>query len=153
MKVKCYRSILGRDGYVSIVAENGNYVCDGRKQFSSPDVIEEFCRRELGMDGMSEEYMYCFALDTKCKLNGVFEVSHGTVKASIVSPREVFQKLLSLNAASFVLVHNHPSGDATPSKEDVAVTERMKQGGELLDIPLIDHIIVGNYGSVFSFAE
>lgn len=153
MKVKCYRSVLGRDGYVSVVAENGNYVCDGRKQFNSPDIIEDFCRRELGMDGMSEEYVYCFALDNKCKLNGVFEVSHCTVNASMVSPREVFQKLLALNAANFILVHNHPSGDATPSKKDIDVTERMKQCGALLDVPLIDHIIIGNYGSVYSLAE
>ena len=84
---------------------------------------------------------------------GIFEVSHGTVNTTVCQPREVFQKLLALNAVSFILVHNHPSGDPEPSQLDVAMTQRMQQCGDLLGIGMLDHIIVANYGGTYSFNE
>lgn len=105
------------------------------------------------MDTFAEEYVYCFALNSKCHLMGMFEVSHGSVSMSVCQPREVFQKLLSLNAESFILVHNHPSGDATPSASDISSTERMKKCGEMMGIRMIDHIIIGAYNSYFSFDD
>ena len=83
------------------------------------------------------------SLDYKCHPLGFFEVSHGTVNSSIVDPRSVFIRALLSGATSIILCHNHPSGDCTPSKEDVLLTKRIKEGGELLGIELLDHVIIG----------
>ena len=82
------------------------------------------------------------------------EVSVGTLKASLVHPREVFGPALREGAASLVLIHNHPSGDPTPSREDIRLTRQLLDAGKLLDLPVHDHVIVGNGTGVWvSFAE
>ena len=152
MKVNIYRSVLDRDGYVSVVAD-GKVVCDGRKQFANADTIIDVCRKSLGMDGFAEEHVYAFALNNKLHLMGAFALSSGSVALSVIPIRETFQKLLALNAVTFVLVHNHPSGDPTPSDYDDEVTKRMIKCGKLLGITLTDHIVLGNYGAHFSYRE
>jgi DNA repair protein RadC len=72
------------------------------------------------------------------------EISVGTLTASLVHPREVFGPAIREGAASIVLIHNHPSGDATPSREDLRLTRQLCEGGKLLDVPVHDHVIVGN---------
>lgn len=84
------------------------------------------------------------ALDTKNKPVGVFEVSHGTASASIVGSREIFIRLLLVGASCFVISHNHPSGDCTPSKEDIEVTRRLKECADMMGLSLLDHIIIGD---------
>ena len=80
--------------------------------------------------------------------------SIGTLDASMVSPREVFKSCILSNAASFIAIHNHPSGRSHPSSEDISVTKRLKECGELFDIRLLDHIIVGGAtGEMFSFCK
>lgn len=91
-----------------------------------------------------EEYMYMICMNTKNKIIGVFEVSHGTVSSSIVGVREIFQKALLANAVSILLMHNHPSGDPSPSREDIEVTRRIVEAGKILGIQVLDHIIVGD---------
>lgn len=91
-----------------------------------------------------EEYMYMICMNTKNKVIGVFELSHGTVNASLVSPREAFQKALLANAVSVIFMHNHPSGDPKPSREDVEVTKRLSEAGKILGVEVLDHIIVGD---------
>jgi DNA repair protein RadC len=73
-------------------------------------------------------------------------VSQGTLTASLVHPREVFRPALRESAAALVLVHNHPSGDPTPSREDREITERLMQAGEILGIPVLDHVVVAERG-------
>ena len=70
-------------------------------------------------------------------------ISVGSLTASVVHPREVFTAAIQQTAASIILVHNHPSGDPTPSREDIEVTSRMVQVGKVIDIPVLDHIIIG----------
>ncbi len=82
-------------------------------------------------------------LDTKNRLLGITQVSVGTVNASLVEPREVFKDAIAHSATSVILAHNHPSGDPTPSSEDVAVTKRLIKAGEIVGIPVHDHIIIG----------
>jgi len=82
-------------------------------------------------------------LTTKNALQRVSEVSKGSLNASIVEPREVFKDAIAASAASIVLAHNHPSGDPTPSAEDIAITKRLVKAGELLNIAVLDHIILG----------
>lgn len=99
-----------------------------------------------------KEHLYLIFLDTKCRYLGEEEVSMGTVNASLVSPREIFIAALGKKAVSILLLHNHPSGDPKESKEDIMVTMRIKECGELLGIQLVDHVIIGD-NCYISFKE
>ena len=92
----------------------------------------------------------CF--NSKCRLLGIFEISHGTVNMSVCSPREIFQKALLCNAVSIILAHNHPSGDTTPSNHDIDFTERVSEAGKMIGVDLADSIIVGD-GTYYSMTE
>mgnify|MGYP000948917689 FL=1 len=92
----------------------------------------------------SKEHFAVLLLSTKNHVLAMPVISVGTLSASIVHPREVFQAAISHAAASMILVHNHPSGDPTPSSEDIAVTRRMAEAGKVMDIPVLDHIILGD---------
>jgi DNA repair protein RadC len=92
---------------------------------------------------LDREEFQVLLLNTKNALIKRSEVSRGSLNASIVEPREVFKDAIAASAASMILVHNHPSGDPTPSSEDVAVTKRLVKAGELLNITVLDHIILG----------
>ena len=82
--------------------------------------------------------------NTKNKLLGEYLLSKGTVNASLISPREIFIQALHHHAVCLVLVHNHPSGDPTPSREDLNITKRIEDAGSLIGITLLDHIIIGD---------
>ena len=99
------------------------------------------------------EQVVALHLDAHHQLIGVHRVSSGTLNAAPVHPREVFKTALLANAASVILAHNHPSGDPTPSAEDVALTQRLMQGGVLLGIEVLDHVVVGQDGAYCSLRE
>jgi DNA repair protein RadC len=103
-------------------------------------------------DGLDREHFMVVALDAKHSVIGINTVSIGSVTMSIVHPREVFKPLILLNASAVILTHNHPSGDATPSQEDRALTRRLKEGGELLGIRVLDHVVLGE-DRYYSFAD
>ncbi len=104
------------------------------------DVLNLVCR----INNNTEEVMLLLTLNTKNVITGWFEVSRGSIDTSIVHPREIFKRALTNNATSIVVAHNHPSGDPNPSKEDINITNRLKECGKLLGINLIDHIILGD---------
>lgn len=83
-------------------------------------------------------------LDTRNKVLGLHIVSIGSLNASLVHPREVMKPAILANASAMLLAHNHPSGDPDPSQEDLAITSRLKQAGELLGIPVLDHLVIGD---------
>ena len=112
-------------------------------RMNSPEEIVKFAKGFLRMHEETEEYMYMVCLNTKLMMTGVFEISHGNVNSSIVGTREVFQKALLANAGSIILMHNHPSGDCTPSQEDIKVTKRLEEAGDIIGIDVLDHIIIG----------
>ena len=91
-----------------------------------------------------EEHFLIIFLDTRHQLILQKDISVGTLNASLVHPREVFQPAIAAKAAKVILVHNHPSGDATPSAEDLALTARLMQVGELVGIPVLDHLVIGD---------
>ncbi len=100
----------------------------------------------------TKEHFCALYLNSK---NGVLSQSTihiGTVNMSVVGPREVFREGVRLGAASLIVVHNHPSGDPTPSPEDMQVTKKLAEVGKMLDIPLLDHVIIGNPEN-FSFRQ
>ena len=133
-----------------ILKEGAKYNIDARIKFDNPKRIYELASEILDLENAAEEYCYVLALDNKCKLKGLYEVGHGTVDASIVDVRGIFQKALFLGGSRIILIHNHPSGDPTPSADDVKLTQRVKSAGEILDIQLLDHVVVGyrNYTSL-----
>lgn len=97
-----------------------------------------------------EQLIVC-CLDTKNQPTAIHTVSVGSLDSSIVHPREVFKVAILANSASIIVFHNHPSGDPQPSSEDISITTRLKDCGELLGIQLLDHIIIGddkNYSSL-----
>lgn len=110
----------------------------------SPEDAAVVGREFMHIHEEPEEYMYMICMNVKNKIIGVFEISHGTVNVSLVSPREVFQKALLANSVSIILMHNHPSGDPTPSREDIDVTKRLVEAGKIIGIEVLDHIIVGD---------
>lgn len=104
------------------------------------------------MKFLSEEHFKIAILNTKKELEYFETISIGTIDKTIVEPRDVFLRAVKRNAHTIILVHNHPSGDPKPSRQDLSVTTRLKEAGELLGIPVIDHIIIGD-GSYYSFLE
>ena len=101
---------------------------------------------------LAYERFIALALSTKNHVIAVLPVSSGSLNASIVHPRELFQRAILANCASLILAHNHPSGDPNPSPEDIQLTRKLIDAGVLLDIPVLDHIVLG-YGRYFSFKE
>lgn len=98
----------------------------------------------LGMHEHSEEHMYMLCLNTKNRVIGVFEVTRGTVNSSVVGVREIFQKALLANAVHIILMHNHPSGDPEPSVEDLLITEKIMEAGDIIGVKLLDHLVIGD---------
>lgn len=101
---------------------------------------------------LNEEQFRIAILNTKKELEYLELISSGTVDKTIVEPRDVFQKAIKRNAHTIILLHNHPSGDPKPSKQDLDITNRLKKAGNLIGIEVIDHIIIGD-GVYYSFLE
>jgi DNA repair protein RadC len=101
---------------------------------------------------LKKEHMKLVLLNVKCNLISVEEISVGSLNASIVHPREVFNPAIRKSCASIIMVHNHPSGDPSPSSEDVSITVRIAEAGKLIGIELVDHIIIGD-GKYISMKE
>jgi len=116
---------------------------------SSADVFRHCCQR---MASLRKEVFRVILLDGKNRVLKDIRVSEGSLTTSLVHPREVFVPVIEESAASLILVHNHPSGDPAPSSEDLAITKRLKEVGELLGVRLLDHLIVGD-GRYVSFAD
>lgn len=115
--------------------------CD-QISMNSPETIANYFMED--MRHLEQEEMRAALFDTKTHLLREVTITRGTVNASLVTPREVYLTALRHQAVFLVLVHNHPSGDPTPSREDLLLTKRMKEAGDLLEIPLLDHIIIGD---------
>lgn len=111
-------------------------------KFDAPETVADYYME--GMRHQEKEKILLLLLDNRLQLIEEYVVSLGTVSASLLSTRDVFIKALRCRASSLMLLHNHPSGDPSPSQKDILITQKMKEAGELMDIPLIDHIILGN---------
>lgn len=118
---------------------------------NSPASVANIAEHIFKLKESTQEQFCILTLDTKNKINGAFMVTQGILNASVVHAREVYQRAILNNAFGVILVHNHPSGDTTPSQEDKKITHRLVDAGELLGIKVIDHIIVGD--DYFSFKE
>ena len=98
------------------------------------------------LEDLDKEQVMLLCLNTKGEPTHISTISTGSLTSSIVHPREVFKTAIIANAKSIMLFHNHPSGDPTPSNEDLNITKRLKQAGDIMGIELLDHIIIGEQG-------
>ena len=143
MAIKTYELILDTETkHTSLqVKDSFSY---GSEYFTTPMSVFTLMTEVFHLDTKADEYVYLGAFDNKMKLMGIFEVSHGTGNASLLDPRGVYMRALQIGASHIMLIHNHPSGMPLPSREDFGICERMKKVGELVGIPLVDFIIIGN---------
>jgi DNA repair protein RadC len=157
-ELKAISSAVIEPAYCQIMAgiELGRRIERAQQQQENPTRIQgsseavAFCRRvfeRMARDGTQEEF-HLVCLDTKHQVIGTHLISVGLLSESLVAPREVFRPAIRDAAAAVILVHNHPSGDPTPSPEDLAVTRRMEEAALTIGIKLLDHIIVGRHGCV-----
>jgi DNA repair protein RadC len=116
------------------------------KPVRGPDDVIALIGKRLRAEG--REHFLVILLNARHEAMAVETVSIGSLNASIVHPREVFRPAVIASAASIVVAHNHPSGDPEPSEEDLSITRRLVQVGELLGIDLLDHIVVAKRGTV-----
>jgi len=111
-------------------------------KITSPKELADLLMGE--MNDLTQEVLKVILLNTKNVIIGTKDVFKGSLNTSVVHPREIFKQAINKNSASIIICHNHPSGDPTPSKEDVNITLRIKECGNIIGIQLIDHIIIGN---------
>ncbi len=122
-----------------------------RFKIDSPDSVKNFLKLKLGE--LEHEVFAILFLDSQHHLIAYEEMFRGTVSQTSVYPREIVKMALTLNASSVVLVHNHPSGNGTPSRADETLTKSVKQALELIDTRVLDHFIVAGASNVTSMAE
>ncbi len=119
--------------------------------FNNPSSIAEYYYETLRHE--EQELVYCMMLDSKNSLIGDVCITKGTVNSSLITPRELFLQAFSYHAVNIVLIHNHPSGDPTPSQEDIDITKRVYNAGNIIGITLLDHIVIGSEGYISIIAE
>ena len=119
-------------------------------RYTSPSQVFEHLDYEFR--DRHKEYFMALLLDGKNRIIKRAQISEGSLNQSIVHPREVFNAAVRESAAAMILLHNHPTGDPTPSPEDLEVTRRLCEAGELMGIKVLDHIIIGD-GTFYSFSE
>ena len=122
-----------------------------RSTINSPQDVANLLQAEMA--SLDQEHLKVLLLNTKNQVLNTVEVYVGNVNSSIVRPSEVFRPAVRDNAPSIIVVHNHPSGDPTPSPEDVAITRELVSAGKLLGIDLLDHLVIGSGGRYVSLNE
>lgn len=132
MRIPIYRVELVREASVAAPS----------RLIQSPADACDILRAFIG--ATDREHFVALLLDTRNRAIGINTVAIGHLNASVVHPREVFKPAILSSAAAVILAHNHPSGDPDPSQEDIALTHRLRQVGELLGIPILDHLILGD---------
>lgn len=132
----------------SVSEEISNYIQPNTRYTTPSQIFEAF--RFLMQE--TKEYFLTLHLNGKNQISCCDVVSIGSLNQSIVHPREVFKTALLSSAAAMILIHQHPTGDPTPSREDIEITRRLKEAGEIIGIKVLDHIIIGN-GEYLSFVE
>lgn len=116
------------------------------------DAAEVFCNI-LDLDKRPQETLAMITIDVKNQVTGIMEVSTGTLSSSAVHPRDVFQRAILQNAAGIIIAHNHPSGIPDASSQDIQLTQKLVQAGDIIGIDLLDHIIIGDKHNYISMQE
>ena len=127
------------------VSSNGTKI-----RVTSPSIAANYVLSEMSV--LEQEHFRIMTLNTKKEINFIREISKGTINMTIVHAREVFRTAISDNAHSIILLHNHPTGDPSPSKEDIGLTKNLIEASKIIGIDILDHIIIGD-NRYFSFLE
>ncbi len=139
-----------REDRAMIVKENTKQRVSSASEVA--EVLSAILHTENEID-QDKEHFWIIGVNAKNVIKFIDLVSLGTLTASLISPREVFRLAVNRGIASLIAGHNHPSGDPTPSRDDIAVTERLKKAGEILGIQVLDHVIIGSDGQFISLKE
>ena len=151
MKITCYDIKKSKQNSPELIKQK-DVGCDS-SPMDTPGKIADFVTYMLGAKDFLEERTHVIALSASGKILGIFQVGQGTSTACMVGSKEVFSRLIAINATAFVITHNHPSGKITPSNNDIELTRKLLEAGKVLDIPCLDHIITGDGSNYFSFKE
>ena len=140
---------------IPYLAAVGDTIVTDDEQYNSPQKIADIIRLLYKVDILPEEHIWMLAFDTRMHMIGIFELSRGSSNQSTVSINQILQRALLCGATCTVLVHNHPSGDPSPSREDISFTETVKNAMNICGIEFSDHIIIGgaNKKKYYSFNE
>lgn len=151
MRITTYKSYIDESNHNYLVKERStNYTL--LSNLNDSNKVYETMKDVFNMHKLAEEEVYLICLNSKCIPSAFFQLSKGTVNLSLVGTREIFIQALLSSAVRIIICHNHPSQDVTPSRNDIDLTKKIKEVGNLVGIPLADHIIIGAY-SYFSFAD
>lgn len=148
MRINSY-NLINNSGYPSLIKECGvNYpeLCN------TPEKIAEMMRTIFFIDKLMEEEFWVICMNNNHKILGIMSVSKGGYDFSIVDMKSLFTRVLLLGASKIAICHNHPSGCIFPSKEDMQLTQKIREASCLLDVELLDHLIVTN-NNYYSFHE
>jgi len=137
---------------VALREEQVVYGPERREQVTCPADVAELLWQEEFATAANEKFVACF-LNTANVIQTYSVLSEGGLSSSIVEPRQVFQAALLDNAAAVILAHNHPSGNPEPSREDLRITRKLVKAGEVMDIPVHDHVIIVGESNYTSLAE
>ena len=135
IQIQCIAELSRRIAQAKIGAEDDLV-------YDSPETVGAYFMEEMRHE--NQEIVIVLCLSSKGRLLGRRVISRGSINAAILDPREIYKEALSRRAASIILLHNHPSGDPSPSSEDIEITNRIAQAGELIGIPLLDHLVIGD---------
>lgn len=152
MRVRTYGTRLSSEK-THILVKEGSVNCPCVTSLNHASDIARLMCEVYACDRQCEEHIYALCFTAKMNLIGVFPLARGTASSCPCGARELFIRLLLAGAVYFVLVHNHPSGDPAPSEPDAKLTEKIASISALMNLPLLDHIIVGENGTFFSFME
>ncbi|HUO78324.1 MAG TPA: JAB domain-containing protein [Thermodesulfovibrionales bacterium] len=133
-----------------IISEHKGEKIDGPGKVA--DIIRALLAAEHETD-REREHFWAIGLNTKNRIKYIELVSLGTLSNSLIHPRETYRLAVMNAAAQLIIAHNHPSGDVAPSRDDIAITERLKAAGEIMGITLLDHVILGSDGTFTSMKE
>ncbi len=152
MMINKYSLRLDEDRLPMLVMEESFHYEGRRSSCTTQDMVIHFLSEKEHVMDLPEEHAYVLALDNKGKIIGYFEVSVGSFNRSIIDSSAIFKRLLAVGAINFIFVHNHPSGDSTPSDHDMAISKKLSDGAALLGMKMLDFLIIGN-NNYFSFEE
>lgn len=110
---------------------------------TGPDKVAAIAREALQLDSKLQEEFWTLFVNVKCEITGAAMISRGGMSSSTAGAREVFRAAIISGAYAVILIHNHPSGDATPSAEDISTTKRLIAAGQILGVQVLDHVIIG----------
>ena len=151
MTINFYDARL-KDDKTTVIVKEKTIDYDKDIRTDNPGDIAKLMRNVLEMDRLAEEHCYMIVMNNACKLLGVFFISKGTVNSSLISAREVYMRALLIGGSMIIIIHNHPSNRVEPTEIDIETSINIKKAGDIIGIPLIDHIIIGGK-DYFSFSE